>query len=221
VSGEEVELALAILRGAADVEPVGPGHPAEEGDAVGEETGEELALDGDGATRGDAGEQAAVEQVDAGVHGIRGDLGGIGLLDEAPYRAAIAQLDEAVRGGVGHPGQVNGRRRLPLGVEGEHGAEVRVGEDVAVEDDHEAGHAVHRVPHPARGAERLVFDHVGQAHAPGGAVAHGRADRVHHVGAGQDDVPHAVAREERELIGEERDVQQGDDRLGPIVGEGP
>ena len=102
----------------------------------------------------------------------------------------------------------------------EHGAEVRVGEDVAVEDEDEAGHALHRVPYSARGAERLFLHDVGQAHAPGGAVAHGRAHRVHHVGAGEHDVPHAVAREEGELIGEERDVQQRDDRLGPVVGEG-
>jgi hypothetical protein len=30
-----------------------------------------------------------------------------------------------------------------------------------------------------------------------------------------------MAREQRELIGEEGDVEQGDDRLGPIVGERP
>ncbi len=30
-----------------------------------------------------------------------------------------------------------------------------------------------------------------------------------------------MAREERELIGEEGDIEQGDDRLGPIVSERP
>ena len=48
----------------------------------------------------------------------------------------------------------------------------------------------------------------------GRAVPHDPPDLVHHVGAGQDHVGDAVLVEEGELVGDERDVEERDDRLG-------
>ena len=186
-----------------------------------EQSREELPLDGHRAAPGDAGEQAPVEHVDAGVDGVGRDLRRIRLLDEAPDAAALPQLHQAEGGGVGHPREVQRGRRAARLVEGEHRAEVGIGEDVAVEHEHAPVRDVHRVAHPARGAERLVLHRIRQPHAPGGTVAHGGPHRVHHVGAGQHRVPDPMAREQRELVGEKGNVEQRDDRLGPIIGERP
>ncbi len=48
----------------------------------------------------------------------------------------------------------------------------------------------------------------------GRAVPHDPPDLVHHVGAGQDHVGDAVLAEQGELVGDERDVEERNDRLG-------
>src|SRR5262249_58947616 len=64
-AGQEVELPLPVLVGVADVQPVVAGDPSVERDAVGEEPGKELALDGDRAVGGDAREELPLEDVEA------------------------------------------------------------------------------------------------------------------------------------------------------------
>src|SRR3989454_1670332 len=83
LAGHEVELGLAVLGGAADVEPVVPADPSVEGDAVGEEAGKELPLDRHHPSLGDAAEELSLEQVDARVDRVRRHLSGIRFLDEA------------------------------------------------------------------------------------------------------------------------------------------
>ena len=192
-------------------------HPAVARHAVVDERRKELPLDRHHRGRGDAGEQRAVQHIDAGVDRVgRDHPRRIGLLDEGADAAAGVQLHEAVLRRVGHARQVDGRAGLPLRMKGEHRAQVRVGEDVAVEHDHAAaGGRFHRVAHAAGGAERVELHRVPEAHAVGRAVAHRPADLVDQVGAGQDHVGDPVEREQRELVGEERDVEQRDDRLGP------
>ena len=55
----------------------------------------------------------------------------------------------------------------------------------------------------------------------GRAVAHDPPDLVHQVGAGQDHVGDAVLTEQGELVGDERDVEERNDRLGCGQGQGP
>ena len=106
-------------------------------------------------------------------------------------------------------------------MEGQHRAEIGVGEDVAVEHEHAPLRDVHRVAHAARGAERLFLHRVGQAARPRrrrrpwwpAPRPPGRSRTAR--------VPDPMAREQRKLVGEEGKVEQRDDRLGPIVGERP
>ena len=96
---QQVELALPVLGGAADVEPVACPHPAEERHAVAQERRERLALDRDRAAGGDRGHHRAVEHVDPGVDGVRRDrLVRRGLLHEARHRARRARARRARTG---------------------------------------------------------------------------------------------------------------------------
>src|SRR5439155_911314 len=73
-AGEEVELRRVIRGGAADVAPVRVSNPAERRDAVGDEHGEELALDGDDDARRNARAQRLPYVVDA-VRACEDDVG--------------------------------------------------------------------------------------------------------------------------------------------------
>src|SRR6266545_1968534 len=97
LAGHQVELGLAVLGGAADVEPIVAADPAVEGDALGEEAGKELALDGHHPSLGDAAEQLPLEEIDARVDRVRRHEGGIWLLDEAQDTAGLPELYETVR----------------------------------------------------------------------------------------------------------------------------
>jgi hypothetical protein len=55
----------------------------------------------------------------------------------------------------------------------------------------------------------------------GRAVSHDPPDLVHHVGAGQDHVGDAVLAQEGELVGDERDIEERNDRLGRRPRQGP
>ena len=75
-------------------------------------------------------------------------------------------------------------------------------------------HQIDGIPHTASCPEGLGLDGVAEPDAPGGAVPHGAAHLLHHVGAGQHDVGDPVAAEQVELVREERDIEQRDDGLG-------
>ena len=76
------------------------------------------------------------------------------------------------------------------------------------------------VPDASRRSQRLRLDHVLEGDVPSAAVAHGLADLVHEIGAGQDDALHPVTTQQGQLVGEERNVEERDDRLGAGVGQG-
>src|SRR5882672_1873440 len=218
---QQIELALPVLARAADVEPVVAGDPAEERHAVPEQPGERLALDGHRAAGGNRGDHLAVERVDARVDGIHRRLAGRRLLDEAPDAPVRLELHEPVLAGIGDAGEVERRARAALGVEAQHRGEIEIGQDVAVQDDHEPAYEVHRVADAARGAERVRLHRVAEPHPVGRAVSHDPPDLVHHVGAGQDHVGDAVLAQEGELVGDERDVEERNDRLGRRQRQGP
>ena len=110
---------------------------------------------------------------------------------------------------------------LPLLVGAEHGGEVEIGEDVPVHHDHAPVDQVGGVPHAAGRAERLPLDDVAQPHWAEVLLGHDRADGLRPVGDGEDHVPHPVRAEHPELVGEERHVQQRDDRLRPLERQRP
>jgi hypothetical protein len=138
--GQQVELALPVLRGAADVEPVVAGDPAVERHAVPEKSGKGLALDRERAAGGDPGDDLAVQDVDPRVDGVHRRLTGRRLLHEAPDAAVRLELHEPVLGGVGDAREVERRARAALGVEAQHRPEIEIGEDDAVQHDHEPAH---------------------------------------------------------------------------------
>ena len=113
------------------------------------------------------------------------------------------------------------RRRPGALVLRDLGAEVDVGEDVAVE--HEEAVVEQRLGELQRaaGAERLGLLDVAQAHAERRAVAEHVAHAGGHVPAGHDDVVDAVAAQPVEHEGDERPVDERDDRLGHGGGQRP
>ena len=106
-------------------------------------------------------------------------------------------------------------------MEAQHGRDVGVREDVAVEHDHPPAHEVRRVPHPARRTEGRLLDGVGELDAEAAPVAHRAAHLVDHVGAGEHGAVDAVALEQGQLIRQEGNVQQGDDGLGTGMRQRP
>ena len=78
-------------------------------------------------------------------------------------------------------------------MEAQHGRDVGVREDVAVEHDHPPAHEVRRVPHPARRTEGRLLDGVGELDAEAAPVAHRAAHLVDHVGAGEHGAVDTVA----------------------------
>ena len=73
--------------------------------------------------------------------------------------------------------------------------------------------------HAAARAQRLRLDDVPQTHAER-LVTQGLAEVLHAVLAGEEDVGHAVAAQQRELVGQEGAIQERDDGLGACEGEG-
>jgi hypothetical protein len=67
---------------------------------------------------------------------------------------------------------------------------------------------------PAGRPERLPLHGVAEPHAELPPVPEPGLDGLHEVGAGQDDLHHAVPVQEGKLVVEDRPVQQGDDGLG-------
>ena len=133
-AGDQVGRAADERRRRAEVEPVGgvdvPEHPG----AGGEQTGEGLPLDRDHPPGRDGLDDAALEDVAAGVD----------LVGTAGSRSSPGTPDPAVRVGghqperprVGDPDQVQRDVGVVAGVGVQQRAQVEAGEDVAVEDQH-------------------------------------------------------------------------------------
>ena len=68
--------------------------------------------------------------------------------------------------------------------------------------------------------EGLLLDNVPEPHAELAGVAQGRADVVHAIGAGEDDVGDAVLAQQGELEGEEGTVEEWHDGLRAREREG-
>ena len=213
LAAEEVLVRLEVFRGSPDVEPVPVRDVTEERDAAVEEEREELALHREDLPLRDEIEQRSLEHVHAAVDRVGRDLVPARLLQEAADA-------EPVRGRILHRREVDARLGATRLVLGQHRAQVEVGQHVAVEHDQTTVDEIRCVPDAARGAERLLLDGVAEPHGAEPVPAHDGTDDVGPVRHRQDDVVHAVRREERELVVQERHVEQGDDGLRAVQGEG-
>ncbi len=152
---EDVAVDLQVLLGRADVDPVAAVHRPEDAVAAGQQVREEGPLDRVVDPGRHQLERPRLQDVDARVDVVRGDLLGPGLLEEAEHATGGVRLDEAVGGGVRDRGQEDRRRRPLRLVAGHHLREVDVGEDVPVHHDRalvEEGERVAAPPRRCRGA---------------------------------------------------------------------
>ena len=171
------------LRG-ADVEP---GAALREGvEALADERGEDLALDRDRATGGDARQHVRLEHVGAGVDQVGVDLLGPRLLEEAEHLPVGGGAHEAVAARVVDGRERDRGARAGGAVALDQAAEVVIREDVAVEHEERAAHAALGGEADGAGrAERLRLDRVDDLEAldPGPPRAELRLDRVGQVAA--------------------------------------
>ena len=219
VALEDVERALQVALRSADVQPIGVGGVAEE--PLADELRPDLALDRDVAIGRDEVEHLALEHVGAGGDELRVDLVGAGLLDELRDRLVVVQAHEAVRGGVADRHEREGADRPGRLVLGDLRGEVDVGEHVAVEHQEALVEKVLGVLERTRRPARLGLLDEAQAQPVLRAVAQHVAHRGGQEAARHDDVVDAVARQPLEHVGDERAVDERDDRLGHRRGQRP
>jgi hypothetical protein len=129
-----------------------------------------------------------LEDIDAGVDVVRGDLVGLRLFEKAGDIAGRVRLDQPVGGRVLDRCQDNRRLRLALAMQPDNGCKVDLGEHVAVEHDHRFSEIVARVPHRPSGAERRRLDHVADRDAELRAVAEDLLDAPGLVVEAEDDL---------------------------------
>ena len=178
-----------------------------------------LALDRDLAVGGHELKDLALEHVGAGADQVRGQPPELGFSTKSRHRAVLVEHHQAVGAGVGDRHQRQRRAGSGGLVLGELGAEVDVGEHVAVE--HQEALVEHRLGelHGAGGAARLGLLDVAQADPQPRAVAEHAADALGHEPAREDHVVDAVAAQPLEHERDEGPVDQPHDRLGDVRGQ--
>ena len=131
-------------------------------------------------------------------------------------------LDQAVGARILDRRQHDRRLGLPLAVQPQHGAEVDLGQHVAVEDDHRLGQLIAGVADRAAGAERHRLDHVAEPQPQPVALAEDLLDPARLVVQAENrlvDLRHLP--QQIDLVVEERAVEDRNDRLGRVDRERP
>ena len=159
------------LRRRADVDPVAVVDVGDEGLAALDQRREVAALDRPGRVLRNAVERLRLEHVDAGVDRVAGDLVLARLLEEALDVAVRVGLDQPVGARVLDRRQDDRRLGLALAVQPQHGAEIDLGQHVAVEHDDRLGQRVAGIADRAAGAERHRLDDVAELDAQTFALA--------------------------------------------------
>ena len=131
-------------------------------------------------------------------------------------------LDQAVGARVLDRRQDDGRLRLALAVQRQHGAQVDLGQHVAVEDDDRFGQRVAGVADRAAGAERHRLDDVAQLEPEALAVAEDLLDPARLVVEAEDDlVDFRHLAQQIDLVVEERPIEDRHDRFRRVDGQRP
>ncbi len=218
---EDVGVGPQVRLGGADVLPVAVGDVAVQRLTLGEHRGEHVAGEVDDLTFGDGVEDHRLEDVDAGVDGVREHLTPGRLLQE-PFDAPVGSGDddpELER--VLDPLQRDRRHRAAVAVRLHERGEIEVGEDGTGDDEEGVVELGGRVADRPRGPERLLVGRVPHPDPEVGAVPEVGADLVGEVGDGDDHVVEAVLGEEPHDVLHHRLVDERHHRLGLVAGQGP
>jgi len=212
---------LEVLLGRSDVDPVPLVDEGLDVIPASEQSREEAPLDGVLHSRWDQLEGSGLENVDASVDLVRGDLSGIGLFDEALDPSLLVGLDEPIGGRVGNGGQDDGRG-CPRGpVPGDHSGEIDVRQDVSVEHDSGGVEVGLGILDGAPGAQGRVLHGVVESRARAVSRAEDRSDLVGLVGDREHHLADAHLRQEVELVAQEGAVHDGHHGFWGRQGQGP
>src|SRR5260221_7868201 len=213
---------LHVLGLGSDVDPVALLDVRDKRLAALDERREEAPLDGPRRVFRDAVERVGLEDVDPGVDRVARDLVFPRLLQEPMDVAGAVGLARAVRARVARRRQHDRRLRLALAVKPQHGREIHLRQDVAVEDDDRFGERVPRVADGAAGAERHRLDDIPDADAESFPLAENLLDAARLVVETEDDlVDLRDLPQEIDLVVQERPVQDRHDRLGRVDRQRP
>ena len=216
---EDVRVGARVLADRAHVGPIALGDVAVEGLALREELREEVPAEVEARPDRVAPEDARLDDVDAGIDGVREDLAPGRLLEELRDAAALVRDDDAVLERVGHAVERERDRRALRLVERDHLREVDVGERVAGDDEERVTERVADLAHRAAGAERRLLDAVAEPEAHAAAIAVGVLDHGGEVLEGHVRLGDAAAREQVEDVPEAGLIDDGDHRLRAVDGE--
>ncbi len=184
-SFERVPVRLVVGLDVADVAPVARKQESIERHGVGQHLGEDGAAP---VHHGQHVEHLRFDDVNPRVDLVGEDLTPGWLLEEAVDGAIGVGDHDAVLERVWHRGQHDGGRGALLLVVLHHLRQINVGEGVATDDDEGFVQKLLGILDAARGAQRRVFDHVGDVDAEVGAVAEIIADRRAEILQGYDNV---------------------------------
>ena len=205
-----------------DVAPVGRLAIADHHGTVAKQPRKRLALQGHHLTGGDRVDDAAPEDVAAGVDLVGDRIRR--LLEERQHPIVSIGRHTAEGGRVRHLDQMQGQLGIGRVDMLQLSGDVVAGQLVAVEHDHPiVGGAQQRgrgVAQPTAGAERLGLGHVVECEPERTAVAEHRLEVGRMVGGRQHDVLDADGSELGQLVLQKRHATDREQMLGPPVGQG-
>ena len=217
---EDVLVGLEIGLEGPDVLPVAVGHVPEQRLPGGQRGREGLAGEIHRLALGDEVEDLGFQDVDPGVDGVAEDLTPGRLLEEALDGPVLVGDDDAELQGIVHRLEGEGGHPPALAVEGNHLAQVDVGEHVPGDDQEGLTELVTGVAHRSSRAQRGRLGRVDHPDPELGAVPEIGPDGVGHEGHGDHDVLEPVLAEQIDHVLHHRDVGHGEHGLGLVGREG-
>jgi hypothetical protein len=160
-----------------------------------------------------------LKHVSTRVDVLTGGLIRLWLFQETAHAAIAFSFNHAVSAGVFDGSEHDGRDRVSFLVLPDDGFQIEVGQNVAVENYGGLANQLFGKFIRARGAHRLLLDHVFQLHAKVRTIAELLFDLLRLIRKRKRDVGHAGAAQRVDLIEEKRPVADGDDRFGCVNGE--
>src|ERR1700694_3653883 len=189
---ERIPIRLVVGLNVADIAPIAGHQEAIERHRVGEHLGEDVAAPVHHRRGRHHVEHLWLDDIDPGVDLVGEDLTPGWLFEEAVDRAIRVGDDDPELEWVRHRGQHDGGGRTLLLVVLHHARQVDVGHGVAADDDERLVQELLRILDAAGGAQRRIFDHVGDVHPEVRTVPEVIADRLAKVLQGDDHVGDSV-----------------------------